>query len=74
MLFPFFELLPIKLKKVVALNWRYSHFYRLKMDTLEELSRLRLITKREMKILFPESLIYTEKIIGLTKSISAYKS
>lgn len=73
LLFPFFDLLPNKIKKIVALNWKYSHFHRFNMDVLDELSRLRLLTKREMKILFPESLIFYEKIMGVTKSITAYK-
>ena len=73
LLFPFFDLLPIKLKKIVALNWKYSHLYRSKADIPDELSRLRLLTKREMKILFPGSSLYYEKFLGMTKSITAYK-
>lgn len=72
LLFPFFDLLPMKAKKLVALHWKYSHFKRLNMDILDELSRLRLLSIREMKILFPESSLYKEQIIGITKSITAY--
>ncbi|HEV8515001.1 MAG TPA: class I SAM-dependent methyltransferase [Cyclobacteriaceae bacterium] len=74
MLFPFFEFLPKRAKKFVALNWKYSHFKRFNLDIDDELSRLRLITSEEMKSLFPGSSIYKEKVIGLTKSIVAYKS
>jgi hypothetical protein len=73
-LFPFFDLLPMQIKKMVALNWKYSHFRRLNMDVMDELSRLRLLTRKEMKTLFSGSSIYSEKILGMTKSITAYKS
>lgn len=73
LLFPFFDILPLWAKKLVALNWKYSHFKRLNLDILEELSRLRLLTGKEMKLLFPESSIYKEKVFCITKSISAYK-
>jgi hypothetical protein len=36
------------------------------------LEEIRLITAPEMKDLFPNSLIYEEKLMGLIKSISAH--
>lgn len=73
-LFPFFDFLPLNIKKYIALNWKYSHFRRLKLDVQAELYRLRLLTKKEMVLLFPQSNIFTENIIGMSKSITAYKS
>lgn len=72
-LFPFFDFLQKGAKKIIAVNWKYSYFRRLNMDVIEELSRLRLLSIREFKILFPESSIYRENFWGMTKSITAYK-
>lgn len=72
-LFPFFDHFPYNMKKYVASNWKYSHFKRSNLDVQDELSRLRLLTKKEMMQLFPHSMIFTENIIGLSKSITAYK-
>jgi hypothetical protein len=42
-------------------------------DILDELKRLRLLNKKEMKYLFPDAYIIETKYFGLTKSLIAIK-
>jgi hypothetical protein len=40
---------------------------------LGELSRLKLLSKKELQALFPGSKLITERFAGLTKSLIVYK-
>ncbi|MCS6796735.1 MAG: class I SAM-dependent methyltransferase [Raineya sp.] len=73
-LFPFFQYFPEKLKLWVGLRWKYSHLKKNNENIPEELSRLKLLNKKELKSLFPDAQIIEEKIFFLTKSIIAYKA
>lgn len=70
-LFPFFQYLPPGAQRAVALRWKYSHFKRHGHDILDELARLRLLTVREMKSLFPGARIHLERVLGFPKSVIA---
>ena len=72
-LFPFFQYLPQELKEYVGLRWRYSHLKAHGEDIISELSRLRLLSKTDMRALFPEAELMSERWMGLTKSLIAYK-
>jgi len=72
-LFPFFQYLPSPIQKIIGKSWKYSHLMRNGEDILEELKRLRLLNKKEMKYLFPANEIIIEKYFGLTKSLIAVK-
>ncbi len=72
-IFPLFQYFPFRIKKFIGLRWKYSHLFRNGEDILDELFRLRLLNKSEMRKLFPGSLIFYEKYFGLTKSLIAVK-
>lgn len=67
--FPFFYFLPYFLQKIIASNWKYGHLYK----NLEEIKKIRLLSQKEMKKLFPDSTLYFEKYLAFNKSIIAYK-
>jgi len=75
--FPFFQFLPQKIKTIVALKWKFSHF-KINNDTSEklillELSKIKLLSLSEIKELFPGSRIIKEKYFGLRKSLIVVK-
>jgi ubiquinone/menaquinone biosynthesis C-methylase UbiE len=72
-LFPFFTYLPYSWQQWVGLRWKYSHLKRNNEDILGELSRLKLLSKKELQALFPGSKLITERFAGLTKSLIVYK-
>lgn len=68
-LFPFFQYLPKKIKLFVGLRWKYSTLYAVGENFIkEEVENIRLLSKRDLKYLFPNALILKEKFFGLTKS------
>jgi len=75
--FPLFQFLPIALRKAMlkrfALGFRET---KAKDDAdAEQIAReIRLMSKRELRRLFPDAKIYDEKFLGLTKSFVAYRS
>jgi len=72
-LFPLFQYFPDSWKINIGKYWKYSHLKRNKEDILDELSRLRLINKQEITMLFPDSEIITEKYFIFWKSLIALK-
>jgi len=73
-LFPFFQFLPLRIRV-----WLLQHFhlgwFSKKPDAAEAkeiVESIRLLTRREFADLFPDSLYFEEKIIGITKSFVAY--
>jgi hypothetical protein len=75
--FPCFQYLPLKLQRVVALRWPYSHYLIAgvqEQKILNELCKLKLLSVCEMRELFKDSEMLFEKFFGLTKSIIAVRS
>lgn len=72
-LFPLFQYLPYRMKKVIGMRWKYSHCRRNNENILEELASLRLLTISEMRTLFSDAEILREDLLGLTKSIIAFR-
>lgn len=73
-LFPYFQLLPVSLR-----IWLVSHFslgwYPVIRDperARHEVTVIRLMTKDEVRALFPEATVFEEKFYGLVKSFVAY--
>jgi len=69
-LIPFFQFFPLKLKVFTAIHspnwgWKASH--------IEELSTIRLMSKKELRSVFPGAHIFKEDFLGLTKSFILYK-
>lgn len=73
--FPFFHYLPIPLRVWITKNYDLGHYPRAKNKerAIDRVNEIQLLTVKEMKKLFPEADIYKEKLLGLTKSIIAYK-
>lgn len=73
-LFPGFQYLPLPVRARLhawrKLGWwdKAASYH----EALEEVESIRLITKREMRYLFPEAKIWTERFMGLPKSFVAY--
>jgi hypothetical protein len=73
-LFPGFQFFPKTIRAFLIKRFKLGHISR--KQTSEEARRIvdeiRLLTVDEMKGLFPQSLIYKEKVGGLTKSVIAH--
>ncbi len=73
--FPFFHYLPFDLKVFLTNNFNLGHYPKAKNINIaiERVCEVRLLTPKEMKILFPASQVYYEKLFGLKKSIIVYR-
>jgi len=74
-LFPFFQFFPYKLKIWLVTHFNLGWFGKIPDENKarEIISSIRLLNKKELKILFPESKIKEEKFLGLTKSFIVYR-
>ncbi len=74
-LFPFFHWLPRYLKifliRHFSLGW-YNKA-RSEQEAISYINEIRLLKKSEFRSLFPDALIYSEKIFGITKSYIAIR-
>lgn len=72
--FPFFQFLPISLRVFLVRNFKLGWFPKIPdyQAALSEVTSIRLMSKNEIKALFPNALIYEENYFGLTKSFVAY--
>jgi ubiquinone/menaquinone biosynthesis C-methylase UbiE len=73
-LFPAFQWLPKKLRFWLIQNFNLGHIKRISDPTKakEMVNSTRLIKRRELLILFPDSIIIEEKYLGLVKSFIVY--
>ena len=73
--FPFFHYFPCRIRVWLTSHFSLGHYP--KANSLAKAKarvlELRLLTKREMKTLFPDANFFHERIFGLTKSIIAYQ-
>lgn len=73
-LVPFFQFLPRRMQ--VALIQRFSLGWYPKTPDFDQATQLvcshRLLTAAEMRLLFPNSQLYQERVLGMTKSLIAY--
>ncbi|MHB8596645.1 MAG: methyltransferase domain-containing protein [Ktedonobacteraceae bacterium] len=70
-LLPFFQFLPRRLQLFYFLHFKTVWGDRSKGGYF--VKNLRLLTEKELKLLFPGAKIYKEKFLGLTKSFIVYK-
>jgi SAM-dependent methyltransferase len=72
-LFPGFQFLPEPAKVSLLMKFRLGWFPRAKTrdEALRYAREIRLLTRREVQQLFPESRLISEKFYGLTKSFMA---
>jgi len=74
-LFFCFQFLPNSLKISLLQNFPLGHVGRIKnkADAQNQIDEIRLLNKKELKNLFPDSTIFEEKFLWFTKSFIAYK-
>jgi hypothetical protein len=71
--FPYFQFMPKRIQEYIGVNWKYSQLKRNNENVFEELNKLNLLSKTQLKNLFPGFAIYEEKYFGLIKSLVAYR-
>jgi hypothetical protein len=72
-LLPFFDWLPASWKYIILTKTKLSRLKKWNhQDAKQYVDEIRLISFREFKRLFPQSHMYKEKIMGLTKSFTAH--
>ncbi len=73
-LFPFFQFLPYHAKVFLSKNFNLGNYKKSKTReaAIRRVNEVQLLTEKEMKTLFPEGMVYREKFLGLTKSVTMY--
>lgn len=73
-LFPGFQYLPVALRARLHAWRRWGWWDRAASyhDALAEVESIRLLTRRELRYLFPGATIYVERLLGLPKSFVAH--
>ncbi len=71
---PFVQFFPVKLRAWFGLKWKMGYFegVRSKDEAIETAKLISLLKKSELKILFPNETIRSEKVCGLVKSFYLY--
>lgn len=64
---PFFQFLPANVKLRVLRRWKRAGY------GVDDMLSIRLLTAEEVKYLLPDCRIYRERLLGLTKSLCAYR-
>jgi hypothetical protein len=73
-LFPWFQLLPVRAKALVGLRWPLSNFRPIDArDAIEDALSVRLLSRTEFAFYFPDCEIIGERVLGLTKSLIAFR-
>ena len=69
-LFPFFQFFPLRFRALLLNNFDLGWMKKRSnySDAFHECAMVRLLTKKELKYLFPHSIILDEKLLNLTKS------
>lgn len=72
--FPFFQYFPKTLQYWLTQQFQLGHIPRKPnfTDAKNQVNEIRLLSKKEYAVLFPQSSIYAEKFAGFTKSFVAY--
>lgn len=73
-LFPFFQFLPFELRVWLLRSFRLGWFPKTSNEAgaRQIVQEIRLLDRREFIQLFPDAIIYEEKLLGMTKSFVAY--
>jgi len=73
-LFPFFQFLPMKIKVLLIQHFSLGWMGQQKnvADATAVANSIRLLKRKELELLFPDSTILEEKIMGLTYSFLVY--
>jgi hypothetical protein len=73
-MFPGFQYLPLDIRASLAQRFALGYHRRMpdRETALEAVGAIRLLTRRELRALFPDARIYDERMLGLVKSLVAY--
>jgi hypothetical protein len=72
-LLPFFQFLPNSLKYFMLTKTKLSRLKKWDQEFAKQyIEEIRLLSEKEMKTLFPKSIIYYEKFLGMNKSFTAH--
>jgi ubiquinone/menaquinone biosynthesis C-methylase UbiE len=73
-LFPFFQFLPFSVRAKLLQNFDLGWFRKVpNIQTARQIvESIRLLDKRKFVSLFPDAVLYEERILGMTKSFVAY--
>ena len=72
-LLPFFQFMPDKLKYLILTKTKLSRLKRWdKNFSKQYINEIRLLSLKELKVLFPNSKIYFEKFLGMNKSFTMH--
>ena len=74
-LFPFFQFLPIRVRVFLTQHFTIGGYRKTndRAKAIERVNEVRLLSKKEIKELFPDGNCYEEKFFSLTKSFVMYK-
>lgn len=74
-LFPYFQFLPIPVRVWLLQHFSFSRMGKVpdRAEALALVKEIRLLTEKEMRMLFTDAQIYREHFGGVVKSIVAYK-
>lgn len=72
-LVPGFQFLPLRARAWLLQRFDLGHIRRRTdpAEAREAVSEIRLLTARELRVLFPDAVLYRERLVGLTKSFIA---
>lgn len=73
--FPFFQFFPISMRTTLVqhLNLAFIKKRPVRTEAEAEVRKINLLTKRQVKNLFPQARIVEERLFGMVKSIQAYE-
>jgi hypothetical protein len=73
--FPFFQFFPPWIRILLTRYFSFGHIGKINnwTDAVNQVAEIRLLSKKEYARLFPQSKIYQERFMGMTKSFVAIK-
>ncbi|MBU79575.1 MAG: SAM-dependent methyltransferase [Flavobacteriales bacterium] len=72
-LLPFFQFFPDKLKYLILIKTKLSRLKKWDKNFAKQyIKEIKLLSMKEMKVLFPNSKIYFEKFLGMNKSFTMH--
>jgi hypothetical protein len=73
-LFPGFQFMPLNARAALTRWWPLGHIHQTGPEAVDRALSVELIGRTEMRFLFPDSAILTERFLGLPKSLIAVRA
>jgi SAM-dependent methyltransferase len=72
--FPFFQFLPVVFRGWLVQHFKLGWYAKIpdRKQALAEVSSIRLMTRKEIREIFPDAILFEEKFYGFVKSFVAY--